>query len=59
MRVIYFKILKDFYTAYPDSEQLLKAWLNEAQKAEWKDPAEIKAQYIGSERLYQAIDLPS
>lgn len=26
--------------AYPDSEQSLKAWLNEAQQAEWKDPAE-------------------
>ena len=45
VRVISLKILKDFYTAYPDSDQSLKAWLNESQKAEWKDPAEIKAQF--------------
>lgn len=51
MRVISLKILKDFYTAYPDSEQSLKAWLNEAQQAKWKDPAEIKAQYSSASIL--------
>ena len=51
MRVISLKILKDFYTAHPDCEQSLKAWLNEAQQAEWKDPAEIKAQFSSASIL--------
>jgi mRNA interferase HigB len=51
MRVISLKIVKDFYTSYPDSEQALKAWLNEARQAEWKDPAEIKAQFSSASIL--------
>ncbi len=51
MRVISLKILKDFYTAYPDSEQSLKAWFNEARQASWHDPAEIKARYSNASIL--------
>lgn len=45
MNVISLKTLKDFCERHADAEQPLKAWLNEAKKANWKDPSEIKAQY--------------
>lgn len=45
MKVIALKTLKDFYLLHPDAEQPLKAWLSEAQKANWTEPSEIKAQY--------------
>lgn len=32
-------------TANPDSAQLLRAWIDEAQKANWSSPADIKDQY--------------
>ncbi|MEB6622649.1 type II toxin-antitoxin system HigB family toxin [Enterobacter roggenkampii] len=43
--IIAIKTLMDFRTANPDEEQPLKAWVDEATKAEWKTPAEIKEQY--------------
>jgi len=45
MKVIALKTLKDFYLLHLDAEQPLKAWLSEAQKANWTEPSEIKAQY--------------
>lgn len=45
MKVIALKTLKVFYLLHPDAEQPLKAWLSEAQKANWTEPSEIKAQY--------------
>lgn len=45
MRVISLKTLKDFYERHAPAEEPLKAWLSEALKANWTDPAEIKAQY--------------
>lgn len=45
MKIIAIKRLRDFWTANPDAEQPLKAWVDEASKAEWKTPAEIKEQY--------------
>ena len=30
---------------YKDSEQSLKAWINEAKGAQWKNPSEVKAKY--------------
>lgn len=32
-------------TANPDSSQPLRAWIDEAQKADWSSPADIKEQY--------------
>lgn len=32
-------------TANPDSAEPLKAWVDEALKASWSTPAEVKAQY--------------
>lgn len=45
MRVIAIKTLRDFWAVYPDSEQPLLAWYDEASKARWMQPADIKAHY--------------
>jgi mRNA interferase HigB len=45
MRVIAKKILREFWEEHPDSEHQLKSWYKEAVKADWKNPAEIKAEY--------------
>ncbi|HWK60784.1 MAG TPA: type II toxin-antitoxin system HigB family toxin [Eoetvoesiella sp.] len=45
MRVIAVSTLRAFWEKYPDAEQPLKAWVDEAVKAQWGQPAEIKAHY--------------
>lgn len=45
MKIIAIATLRDFWTANPDAEQPLKAWVDEAKKANWTTPAEIKEQY--------------
>jgi mRNA interferase HigB len=45
MRVIAVSTLRDFWQRYPDAEQPLKAWYEEATTATWTQPADIKAQY--------------
>ena len=45
MRVIAVSTLRAFWVDHADSEQQLKAWFEEAQVAEWQNPAEIKEQY--------------
>lgn len=45
MRVIAKKTLRDFWEKHADCEQQLKAWCQEAEKAEWKTPNEIKSEY--------------
>jgi mRNA interferase HigB len=45
MRIVSVKILKDFWQQYPDSEQHLKAWVDEAKHADWQQPADIKEKY--------------
>ena len=56
MRVIAKKILREFWEKHNDCEQQLKAWFQEASKAEWTSPNEIKAEYpsasiIGNDRI--------
>lgn len=51
MRVVAKKILRDFWEKHEDCEQQLKSWFREAQKAEWKSPNDIKAEYPGSKIL--------
>lgn len=46
MKIISVKTLRDFWAKNPDAEQPLKAWVDEATKADWKNPAEIKEQYL-------------
>lgn len=47
MRIFSRKTLRLFWELqdYADSEQPLKAWYDEASKANWKTPNEIKALY--------------
>lgn len=45
MKIISVKILRDFWTENPDAEQPLRSWVDEATKADWQNPAEIKEQY--------------
>lgn len=45
MKVIALATLRNFWKRFPESEQPLKAWHDEATHADWKQPAEIKAQY--------------
>lgn len=45
MHVIARKTLKDYWEREPQAEGELKAWYAEANNAEWKTPAELKAKY--------------
>ncbi len=45
MRVIAVSTLRAFWERYPDAEQPLKAWYEEATGASCSQPADIKAQY--------------
>ncbi len=48
MRVISRKTLREFWESrleYGDAQTPLEAWYDEARKANWRDPADIKAQY--------------
>jgi mRNA interferase HigB len=45
LRVIAKKILRDFWGVHPDCEQQLKAWYQEANKARWKHPKDLKKEY--------------
>ncbi|MGY2292646.1 type II toxin-antitoxin system HigB family toxin [Pseudomonas sp. SDO528_S397] len=45
MRIIAISQLKSFWQQYPDSEQPLLAWIDEARKANWSTPAQIKEQF--------------
>ncbi len=45
MRVIAKKILREFWEKQTDAQEQLKTWHNEALKAKWTNPIDIKAQY--------------
>jgi mRNA interferase HigB len=58
MHIIAVKTLREFWEDpdYHDAKQPLKAWYAEAKHANWKTPADIKAQYghasiIGNNRV--------
>lgn len=45
MRIIARSTLRKFWETYPDAEQPLKAWYDEAFRTEWKSPTDIKSTY--------------
>ena len=45
MHVISRKALSDYWQKNPETEQPLKAWFSEAQKALWSSPQDIKDRY--------------
>ena len=56
MRVIAHRTLRAFWVQHPQAEQPLKAWYDEARKAAWQTPADIKAPYrsasfVGNNRV--------
>ncbi len=53
VRIIARGTLREFWLKNGDSEQPLKAWFQEAKRAEWSNPAEIKANYASASILKQ------
>ncbi len=45
MRVISRKTLRDFWKKHADSEEALKSWYREAEKARWKNFNDLKSEY--------------
>jgi mRNA interferase HigB len=45
MRVLALATLRSFWQKHPNAEQPLRAWHDETSKANWKSPANVKAQY--------------
>ena len=45
MKIVSVKILKAFWEQHPETEQHLKAWVDEVRHANWQQPADIKAKY--------------
>ena len=45
MRIIARGTLREFWKVNPEAEQALKSWFQEAKRAEWKNPAQVKEQY--------------
>jgi mRNA interferase HigB len=45
MKIVAIKVLRDFWQRQPDAEPHLTAWIDEAKKGDWSQPADIKAQF--------------
>ena len=45
MRVIAKRTLRDFWLKHAESEQQLKSWFREAEKASWKNVNQLKVDY--------------
>ncbi|WP_045114531.1 type II toxin-antitoxin system HigB family toxin [Microscilla marina] len=45
MRVIARRTLREFWESHADSEEALKSWYHEAEKANWETPNDIKREY--------------
>lgn len=45
MRIVALKALREFWARHPDAEQPLRAWYDEVSRAQWRTPADIKAQF--------------
>lgn len=51
MRVIAVKTLKVYWEEFPQAEQALLSWHEEAETAEWNNPNQLKAQYANASIL--------
>lgn len=45
MHIVAVRFLRVFREKHPDAEQALRSWVDEAKKASWSQPAQIKEQY--------------
>lgn len=48
MRIVSRATLKEFWEQFSDAEQPLKAWYEEAKKADWCSPQDIKDKYLNA-----------
>ena len=51
MRIIAISQLKSFWEKYPDLQQPFLAWIDEARKATWNTPTDIKAHFASASIL--------
>ena len=42
MRILSRSTLRNFWESYPDAEEALKTWYDEASHADWQNPADVK-----------------
>jgi len=45
MRIIAVNTLRQYWMKYPECEQVLKSWIQEAESANWHSPNELKTQF--------------
>lgn len=45
MRIIAINTVQEYWIEHPECEQALKAWIQEAQKANWQTPQALKNQF--------------
>lgn len=45
MRIIAMSALRHFWDKHPQAEVPLRSWYADAMRAEWKTPADVKAQF--------------
>ena len=60
MKILKFKLLKDFARKHPDAADSLMRWAEFVEKTEWKSHAELKQIMSGMTDMsstYQAINL--
>ena len=48
MRIVARRTLRDYWKRHPDAERALRAWFAEAQRADWRGPADVKARYASA-----------
>lgn len=51
MKVVGRQLVEDFCKQHPDTSGRMNAWVVEAERAEWKTPADIKARYASASFL--------
>lgn len=45
MRIIAANTIREYWEIFPNTEQSLKAWVQEVELANWTSPQELKSQY--------------
>jgi mRNA interferase HigB len=48
MRIIARSTLREYWEKHPDTEQPLKAWFDDAARANWQSPSDIKDVYANA-----------
>ena len=48
MRIIARRTLREFWERHPDAEQPLRAWFHDAQRSDWRTPADIRRVYANA-----------